>query len=79
MIRLVRILGFLMIGGGMLVVGTWAIPPLRAVWPWFRQLPAAIQWGLGVAAVGLLLLLASVLWERIEDREKDRSLRQDFP
>ena len=74
MIRLLRVVGFLMIGIGALLLLAWAIEPLRAVWPWFRALPAPIQIGLGAAAAGLLLLLATVIWERLEDREGDRDL-----
>ena len=40
MIRLVRITGMLMIAAGVVVVGLWAIKPLRAVWPWLMNLAA---------------------------------------
>ena len=36
------------------------------------QLP--IQIGLAAAAVGFLLLFGSVIWERLEDREKEKGL-----
>ncbi len=78
MTRLIRITGLLLIAGGAVVALTWLIKPLRALWPYLLQLPLAIQIGLGAAAFGLLLLLASLIWERIEERESDRSLRDDF-
>ena len=77
MIRLVRIVGYLFMGAGALVVASWLIEPLRFVWPWIVSLPWPVRLGLGVAAVGLLLLMGSLLWERIEEREKDRALLDD--
>ena len=55
----------------------WFVEPLRQLWTWLRMLPGPIQLGLGAAAVGFLLLLASLLWERLEDRDKDRALRDE--
>ena len=74
MIRLLRVVGFLMIGAGGLLLLVWAIEPLRFLWPWFRNLPVPIQIGLAAATAGLLLLLATVIWERLEDRDGDRDL-----
>jgi len=74
MIRLVRIVGFLLIASGALVLASYLVAPLRALWPWFLQLPTPIQIGLGIAALGFLILIGSVLWERMEDRETDRGL-----
>jgi membrane protein implicated in regulation of membrane protease activity len=76
-IRLTRIVGFLLIAAGAVVLLTWLIKPLRFVWPWLRALPWPIQLGLGVAAAGFLLILGSLVWERLEEREQDRSLRDD--
>ena len=56
---------------------TWLIEPLRAVWPMLRQLPVPIQIGIALAAAGLLLLLGTLIWERIDERERDRELRDD--
>ena len=75
MIRLVRILGFLLIAVGAIILLSYLIEPLRAIWPWFRSLDWPIQVGLGLAAVGLLVLLASVIWERWEDYEKERKIK----
>ena len=77
MIRLVRITGFLLIGLGALVILTWLIEPLREVWPALLELPFPVRVGLSMAAVGLLILMGSLIWERYEDRENDRSLRED--
>ena len=77
MIRLIRVVGFLLIAAGVVVVVTWLIEPLRAVWPWLRQLPWQLRFGFGVAVAGLAVLLASMIWERLEARERDRSLRKE--
>jgi len=74
MIRLIRILGFLLIAAGAVVVVTWLIKPLRFLWPWLRQLPLPIQIGLAAAAAGFLLLFGSMIWERLEDHEKEKDL-----
>ena len=79
MTRLLRITGFLLIGGGALVLLVWAIRPLRAIWPWLIDLPPAIQIGMGAAALGLIVLMASLIAERIGEREADRKLRDDRP
>jgi uncharacterized membrane protein len=76
-IRLTRIVGFLLIVAGALVILTWLVEPLRELWPRLRQLPWPIQLGLALAAIGFLILLGSLIWERIEERENDRSLRED--
>ena len=77
MIRLIRILGFLMIGAGAVIIIVWLIKPLRVVWPWLLQLPLPIRIGVCAAAAGLLLLLGTLLWERFEERESDRELLDD--
>ncbi len=74
MIRLLRILGFLMIVAGTIVLLTWLIKPLRMVWPWLMALPLPIKIGIGVAAAGFLLLMSTLIWERWAEREHDRSL-----
>lgn len=78
MTRLVRLTGILLIAAGAVVVLTWIIKPLRAVWPWLQQLPLPIQIGLGAAGIGFVLLLASMLWERFEEREQDQCLKDDL-
>ena len=78
MIRLVRILGFMMMAGGGLILLTYLVTPLRALWPWFRSLPLPVQIGLGAALVGLLILLGTLIWERLEERDADRALRDDL-
>jgi len=77
MIRLVRIAGFLLTAAGAVILLTWVVEPLRAVWPWLLGLPWPLRLGLGAAALGLLLLVGSILWERFEERGQDRDLRQD--
>ena len=74
MIRLVRITGFLFIGVGALLILTWLIEPLRELRQLVYDLPPIVRIGLAMAAVGILILLGSLLWERYEDRENDRAL-----
>ena len=75
--RLVRITGFLLIVAGVIVTLTWFIEPLREVWPWLLELPLPIRVGIVLAAAGLLLLVGSLLWERWEERDQDRLLREE--
>ena len=79
MTRLLRITGLLLIGSGVLVLLVWAIRPLRFIWPWVMELPLAIQIGIGAAALGLIVLMASLIAERIGEREADRKLLEDRP
>ena len=74
MIRLVRITGFLFIGVGVLLILSYLVEPLRELWVLAYELPLVVRIGLVMAAAGLLILLGSLLWERYEDRENDRSL-----
>lgn len=78
MIRMLRILGVMLILIGTLVILGWLIEPIRNAWPmvyeWFRSLPTMIQFGLVVAAVGFLILLSSIIWERLEDRKNEGNL-----
>lgn len=78
MIRLTRVVGFLLMAAGALVVLAYLIKPLRFIWPLLRALPWPIQVGLAAAALGFVLLLGSLIWERMEQREQDRSLRDDL-
>ena len=64
MTRLLRITGFLLIGGGALVLLVWAIRPLRVVWSALLALPPAIQIGMGAAGLGLVVLMGSLIAER---------------
>ena len=75
--RLVRLTGFLLIVAGVIVTLAWFIEPLREVWPWLLELPLPIRVGVILAAVGLLLLSGSLLWERWEERDQDRLLREE--
>jgi hypothetical protein len=79
MTRLLRITGFLLIGSGVLVLLVWAIRPLRFIWPALLALPPAIQIGMGAAGLGLVVLMGSLIAERIGEREADRKLLEDRP
>jgi hypothetical protein len=77
-IRVIRIAGFLLISAGVVVLLTWVIEPLRALWPWLLQLPLPVKIGIVAAVLGLIVLFASLIAERWEDRERDRSLLDEF-
>lgn len=81
MIQLVRIFGVVLIVAGVITILTWLIKPLRDLLPFlldgFRELPIAIQIGLVLASIGFLLLVGSLIWERIEDRKKEKNLLDD--
>ncbi len=74
---LVRVTGFVLIIAGAIVTLTWFIEPLREVWPWLLQLPLPIRIGFILAGIGLVLLFSSLLWERWEERDEDKALRED--
>ncbi len=74
MIDVFRIMGFLLILSGILVIMTWLIEPLRALWPLLLALPTPVLIGIAVAFVGLLLLVASLIWERTKDREREKQM-----
>jgi hypothetical protein len=37
-------------------------------------LPWPIQLGLAMAAIGIVVVMGTLIWERIEERESDKSL-----
>ena len=76
--RMLRNVGFGLIAVGAVLFLFWAIEPLRMIWPWIRGLPLLIRIGLVAAAVGLTVLMGSLISERIRDREADRRLRDEF-
>jgi uncharacterized membrane protein len=65
MIKLLRIVGFLLIAAGLLLAASWFIEPLRQVWPALLDLPLPIRLGLIVAALGLLVVFATVVHDRL--------------
>ena len=72
-----RVFGVLLMTVGGLVLLTWAITPLRFIWPWLRGLPLPIKVGAGAAVFGVIVLLASLIQERFEERDADRALREE--
>lgn len=71
----VRRIGFGMIVLGAIVIILYVIPSLRWAWLWFKTLPGPIRFGLGVSAVGLVILFLNIVRERWTDRRADRALR----
>ena len=77
--KLARLFGFLLLWSGALLLLFWFIKPLRAIiGALFLQLPLLLKIGLVIAAIGFILLLGTVIWERIESRKTDKEL-QDEP
>lgn len=79
MIQLLRIVGFLLILAGGLILVTWLIEPLRALWPLLLSLPTPVLIGIVVGIAGILLILASLIWERASERQSETQLREDVP
>lgn len=74
MIDVLRITGWMMMALGAVLVGSWFIEPLRELWPLLLDLPLPIKIGLVVSGVGLLVVFATVIHERL--RADDRTLRE---
>ena len=75
----IRRTGFALIVLGMLIFLSWFIDPVWQVLQMFNQLPVPLQIGSAVAAVGLTVLILSLVAERWADREADAALREDAP
>ncbi len=65
MTDVLRITGFLMMLIGGVLVASWFIEPLRELWPLLLDLPLPVRIGLGVAGIGLLVVLGTVIHDRI--------------
>ena len=78
MTKLARLFGFLLLWSGAILLLFWFVKPLRAIGPFFLHLPLLLQIGLAAAAIGFILLLGTVIWERIQSRKTDKEL-QDEP
>ena len=76
--RLLRQIGFGLIVLGVVSILFWAIEPLQMIWPWIRGLPLLIRIGVFAAAIGLAVLLGSLIAERIREREADKRLRDEL-
>ena len=71
--------GFALILLGMIIFLSWFIDPVWQILHLFGQLPVPLQVGMAVAAVGLTVLILSLLAERWTDREADAALREEEP
>lgn len=76
MVRLIRILGVASILLGILLVVSYTISPLRLLWLWYRNMAVPLQIGLGIAGMGLAILIATMLLERFANRSYDKTLRE---
>ena len=79
MIRLLRIVGFLLIAAGLLLAASWFIEPIRELWPLLLELPLPIRVGLVVAGIGLLIVFATVVHDNLtsDRRSLDERLGGD--
>ncbi len=79
MIRLLRIVGFLLIIAGLLLAASWFIEPLRELWPLLLDLPLPIRIGMIVAGIGLLVVFATVVHDSLtaDKRSLDENLGGD--
>ena len=77
MTQTVRLFAFALLGTAAIIFITYMIPPLRAIWPYFKTLPDAIQFGLGAAFFGFALLIISLIMERFGEKDYNDSLRDD--
>ena len=77
MIRLLRIIGFLFIALGVVILISWAFEPLRRLWPVLLALPMPVKIGLAVALAGFLVLMGSLIWERSESSKAEGNLLDD--
>ena len=75
--RWVRVMGFVLMTLGTLIVLGYFFDPIAQAWRLFWQLPTPILIGLGVSGLGLLVLFTSLIYERWESRDADRALRDD--
>ncbi len=76
--RLLRSIGFGLIALGVVLILAWLIEPLRVVWPWLMQLALPFRIGVLAAALGLAVIMTSLISERIRERESDKHLLDDF-
>ena len=76
MIRVLRILGFLLIVVGTLLAASWFIEPLRQIWPMLVELPLPIRLGLIVSGIGLLVVFATIVHDRLTS--DPASIREDL-
>ncbi len=77
MTQSVRLFAFALLGTAAVIFITYMIPPLRAIWPYFKTLPGAIQIGIGAAFFGFVLLILSLVMERAGENEYNKSLKDD--
>ena len=75
---MLRIAGFGLIALGAVLVLVWLIDPLRVVWPWLMTLALPFRIGVLAAALGLVVLMISLILERIRERGADKELLDDI-
>ncbi len=75
----IRRTGFAMMVLGFLITLSWFIDPVWELLKHYQLLPFPLQIGFAIAAVGLTVLMISLIAERWSDRDADAALREDIP
>jgi hypothetical protein len=68
--------GFILLGVVLVII--WVVEPLRAIWPWLMTFSPIVRVGVVASALGLAILMASLITERIRERDADKKLLDDF-
>jgi len=76
MTEVLRIVGFLLMAVGGVLIASWFIDPIRELWPLLLALAWPIRLGLAVAAIGLLVIVATIVHDRLH--ADDRSLQEQL-
>jgi ABC-type sulfate transport system permease component len=76
MVRAIRIAGVAFMVCGVFLVITYTISPLRFLWRWFQWMDLPLQIGTAVAGIGLVILLTTMLFERLALRSYDKELKE---
>ncbi|MDX1740805.1 MAG: hypothetical protein R3178_05900 [Rhodothermales bacterium] len=77
MARHLRLIGIAMMGLGALMLVGYFVTPVRLAWAWFRTAPVPVQIGVGIAAIGLIILMVSLVAEKWRDDRREGDLTAD--
>ena len=70
----IQAIGLLLWRGGLLLAGSWAAFLVARQLIRLIDLPAQVEIGAGLMLAGMLLVLASLVFERIEDARREGDL-----
>ncbi len=75
-VRTMRIVAVALMFVGLLLLATYFVSPLRIFWIWFRAWPLPLQIGSAIAAMGLAILLTTMVVDRVMKRKYDTELKR---